>query len=172
MTKESLDIKVFKPDDWFELWQILEPVFRAGETYAYPLDISEQDAFKVWIGESLQCFVVRDKSSNMLGSYFIKANQSGPGDHVCNCGYVVSLQATGKGVATLMCLHSQKQALLAGFEAMQFNLVVSTNQAAIYLWDKLGFVVIGALPGAFRHPEFGKVDALVMYKVLNKLSSE
>lgn len=152
------------------LWQILEPVFRAGETYAYPQDISEQAAFDAWVSKPQQCFVARDQEGQILGSYFIKPNHGGPGDHVCNCAYVVSARAAGKGVATAMCLHSQKQALIYKFEAMQFNLVVSTNSAAIYLWKKLGFAVIGVLPGAYRHASLGKVDALVMYKRLDEVS--
>ena len=53
-----------------------------------------------------------------------------------------------------------------GFLAMQFNLVVSTNERAIRLWEKLGFHVVGTLPRAFRHQRLGFVDALVMYKEL------
>ena len=166
MTYSPLDIQAFVAEDWLELWRILEPVFRAGETYAYPRDINEQDAFKAWVAQAQQCFIARDNDGELLGSYFIKPNQSGPGDHVCNCGYVVSVRAAGKGVATAMCLHSQKQALEANFEAMQFNLVVSTNSAAIYLWEKLGFSTVGVLPGAYRHASLGRVDALVMYKLL------
>jgi ribosomal protein S18 acetylase RimI-like enzyme len=53
-----------------------------------------------------------------------------------------------------------------GFRAMQFNLVVSTNERAVRLWQRLGFATVGTLPGAFRHRELGFVDAFVMFKTL------
>lgn len=65
-----------------------------------------------------------------------------------------------------MCEHSQTVARSMGFRAMQFNLVVATNARAVRLWKKLGFSVVGTLPGAFRHQQMGYVDALVMFKTL------
>ena len=66
-----------------------------------------------------------------------------------------------------MCLHSLQRARERGFRAMQFNFVVSTNERAVKLWNNLGFEVVGRLPGAFQHPEYGFVDALVMYQKLS-----
>jgi ribosomal protein S18 acetylase RimI-like enzyme len=69
-------------------------------------------------------------------------------------------------VASLMCEHSQKEARRLGFRAMQFNLVVATNDDAVHLWQKLGFDIVGTLPGAFNHSSLGYVDAYVMFKQL------
>lgn len=66
-----------------------------------------------------------------------------------------------------MCKHSQDQARAAGYRAMQYNLVVSTNEAAVHLWQKTGFDIVGTLPNAFKHPYQGYVDAFVMYKELD-----
>jgi hypothetical protein len=102
----------------------------------------------------------------VVGTYFIKPNQPGLGDHVCNCGYVVSPSAQGQGIAARMCEHSQQWAVANGFRAMQFNLVVATNERAVRLWERLGFSAVGRLPGAFRHQRLGFVDASVMLKQL------
>lgn len=102
------------------------------------------------------------------GTYYIKTNHAGPGSHVCNCGYMVSANARGKGLASAMCQHSQQIALELGYKAMQYNLVASSNSGAIRLWKKHGFTEAGRLPGAFNHPELGYVDALVMFKWLAK----
>jgi len=106
------------------------------------------------------------EGETLLGTYFIKANQPGLGSHVCNCGYVVSPAASGRGVATALCEHSQQFAREQGFRAMQFNFVVATNERAVKLWERMGFAVVGRLPGAFRHLRLGYVDALVMFKSL------
>lgn len=116
-------------------------------------------------GLATKTFVI-EKTDDLLGTYFIKPNQGGPGSHVCNCGYMVSSKARGMGLATKMCEHSQQIALELGFKAMQFNSVVSTNEGAVRLWQKLGFDIVGTLPKAFKHPTQGYVDAYVMYKWL------
>ncbi len=156
----------FEPGHWPAVWGILEPVFRAGETYAFAPEIPEEEARRVWIEVPAAIFVAMDAGKQVLGTYYLKPNQPALGAHVCNCGYVTAEQARGRGVASAMCEHSQAEARALGFRAMQFNLVVSNNQGAVRLWKKHGFGVVGVLPGAFRHARLGYVDALVMYKQL------
>jgi ribosomal protein S18 acetylase RimI-like enzyme len=160
-------IRPFRKDDWSGVWAILEPVFRSGETYAYPLDVSEEDARRKWTSSSHDVFVVEHSTTgDILGTYYLRANYDGPGAHVCNCGYAVAAAARGQGIASLMCGHSQRHAVARGFRAMQFNLVAATNEGAVRLWRKLGFGIVGTLPGALRHPSLGFVDAYVMFKAL------
>ena len=152
--------------DWAGLWRIIEPVFRSGESYAYSPSISEQAAKETWINEPSASYVAQDEAGEIVGSYYIKPNQPALGSHVCNCGYIVAAQAQGKGFAGKMCAHSQQQAIEMGFSAMQYNLVATSNEGAIYLWKKHGFEVVGTLPRAFNHARLGLIDALVMYKLL------
>ena len=159
-------IRLFNRKDWPAVWRIIEPVFRAGETYPFSPEIPEEEACSVWIEHPSATYVATDEAGNIVGTYYIKPNQSSLGAHVCNCGYIVGENARGKGVATEMCEHSQQEAVSQGFRAMQYNLVVSTNEKAFQLWKKLGFDLVGTLPGAFRHKQYGYVDAYVMYKQL------
>lgn len=152
--------------DWPALWAIMEPVFRAGETYAFDPAITEAEAQRVWIEVPAATYVAVDETGMLLGTYYIKPNQPGLGAHVCNCGYIVAAAARGQGIASRLCEHSQDEARRLGFRAMQFNLVVSTNTGAVHLWQTLGFPIVGTLPGAFNHPRLGYVDAYVMYKQL------
>ena len=161
-----MKIRLLEDADWPAAWQIIERVFRAGETYAFPTDITENEARRVWDELPLATFVAVDDENKIVGTYYLKANQLGPGSHVCNCGYLVSENARGKGVASAMCEHSQQEAMTRGFLSMQFNLVAATNEGAVRLWKKHGFKVVGTIPEAFRHPQFGFVDAFVMFKKL------
>lgn len=162
----KFSIRKAGPADWNEIWRLIEPVFRAGETYTVARDISETDARRFWLDAPLATFVAEDISGELLGTYFIRPNQAGGGSHVANCGYIVGERARGRGVASEMCRHSQKFAIDNSFRAMQFNFVVSSNAGAVRLWESLGFEIVGTLPGAFEHPGKGFVDAFVMYKKL------
>lgn len=159
------DVREFRDSDWPAVWPLLRETFAAGDTYTFPPDISEAEARQAWIDAPLATFVA-EEAGEVVGTYFIKPNQPGNGSHVCNCGYVVSPRAKGRGIASAMCEHSQAFARERGFRAMQFNFVVSTNERAVKLWQRLGFEIVGRLPGAFRHPVHGFVDAFVMYKTL------
>ncbi len=159
-------IRSYQPTDWPAIWPMLQSTFAAGDTYAYAPDSTEAYIHNAWIEYPQATFVATDEAGHILGTYFIKPNQTGLGDHVCNCGYVVAAAAQGQGVAAAMCEQSQLEAVRLGFMAMQFNLVVSTNERAVRLWQRLGFAVVGTLPGAFRHQKLGRVDALVMFKTL------
>jgi ribosomal protein S18 acetylase RimI-like enzyme len=151
--------------DTAAIWEILEPTIRAGETYTLPRDMNRAEALAYWQHPDHEVFVA-EENGEVVGTYFLHANQKGGGAHVANCGYMTDVRASGRGVARAMCVHSLDHAQTRGFRAMQFNFVVSTNHRAVRLWQSLGFDVVGHLPGAFLHPTAGYVDALVMYRNL------
>jgi ribosomal protein S18 acetylase RimI-like enzyme len=160
------NIRRFKESDWLALWPILRTTFQSGDTYAFAPDSTEADIHRMWIELPAATYVACTPDGSIAGTYFVKPNQPGLGSHVCNCGYVVAPAVQGMGIATAMCEHSQTEAVALGFRAMQFNLVVSTNERAVQLWTRLGFITVGTLPRAFRHTRLGYVDALVMFKEL------
>lgn len=151
--------------DWPSIWAILEPTIRAGETYALDTEMSEDAVRAYWLGPDKETFVAEEDGS-IFGTYYMRSNQAGGGKHVCNCGYMTSAHATGRGIARQMCLHSLDHARMRGYRAMQFNFVVSTNERVVRLWQSLGFDIVGHLPLAFQHPKHGYVDALVMHQSL------
>lgn len=160
-----LEIRRAQPSDHDGIWTIIEPVIRSGETYALPSDMEKADALAYWTGADRETFVA-EVDGAMVGTYFIRPNQSGGGAHVANCGYVTSQYARGKGIARAMAEHSLAHARKRGYRAMQFNFVIATNRRAIRLWESLGFETLCRVPDTFRHPTEGFVDALVMHRQL------
>lgn len=160
-----MEIRPAHARDAAAIWSIIGPTIRAGETYTLDPLIREADAIAYWTGPDKETFVAEEAGA-VLGTYYIRANQTGGGKHVCNCGYMTRLEVIGRGVARRMCVHSMNHARLLGFRAMQFNFVVSTNQRALRLWKSLGFAIVGTLPLAFEHPTQGFVDAVVMFQTL------
>lgn len=159
-------IRPFQSPDWPSLWPILQSVFATGDTYAFSPTSTEAEIHNTWVTLPQATFVATTAAGTVIGTYILKPNQPGLGSHVCNCGYVVAESARGHGVAAALCEHSQAQARALGYRSMQFNLVVSTNVVAVRLWQKLGFSIVGTLPGAFKHSRMGYVDAYVMHKSL------
>lgn len=164
---QDLTIRQARPADAEAIWSIIGPTIKAGETYALDPDMGREAALAYWLGDDRETFVaVAPDDGQILGTYYIRANQAGGGRHVCNCGYMTAAHATGKGVARQMCAHSLDHARARGFRAMQFNFVISTNIRAIALWQGMGFDIMGRMPAAFDHPAHGPVDALLLYQML------
>jgi ribosomal protein S18 acetylase RimI-like enzyme len=161
----AMKIRLARPDDAGAIWSILEPVIRAGDTYALPQDWSEGEAVAYWFAPGHSVFMAH-VGITITGTYYLRANQLGGGAHVANCAFVTAPGLQGRGVGAAMCTHALQAAAAHGYKAMQFNFVVSTNERAIALWRRFGFDVVGRLPGAFCHPTLGPVDALVMYRTL------
>jgi ribosomal protein S18 acetylase RimI-like enzyme len=158
-------IRVADKGDADAIWAIMEPIVRAGETYTLPRDMDKQSALAYWLSTEHEIFVAQDQDE-IVGTYFLQANQKGGGGHIANCGYMTAVSATGRGVARAMCAHSLDRARERGFRSMQYNFVISSNERAVRLWQSFGFEIVGRLPGAFLHPTLGYVDAYIMFRDL------
>ncbi|MFZ4761834.1 MAG: GNAT family N-acetyltransferase [Alphaproteobacteria bacterium] len=161
-----MEIREITTDSFALVWPIIEPVIRAGTTYALDRAMSEDETRSYWFRGGNRVFVAVDEVGDVLGTYYLRPNQAGGGAHVANAGYMVSANAQGKGVARAMCSHSLAVAK-EKYRAMQFNFVVSTNERAVKLWQSFGFEILTRIPEAFAHPDLGFVDALLMYKKLD-----
>ena len=161
----SVRVRRAAPDDWPAIWRIFSAVVAAGDTYTYAPDTSEAEARRLWTGDAfITC--VAEREGDIVGTYVVKPNQPGLGAHVANAGYMVRPDAFGGGIGAALCEHSLAEARAAGYRAMQFNAVVSTNTRAVALWQRLGFRIIGTVPEGFRHARLGYVDLLIMYRKL------
>ena len=147
------------------IWDIFHEVAAAGDTYALDPNISREDALAYWFALGTYTYVA-EQPIGIAGTYILRPNQSGGGSHVANAGFMVSASARGHGLGRAMAEHCLSEARRLGSCAMQFNYVISTNTAAIRLWQDLGFKIVGTLPDAFRHPEKGYVGVYVMYRSL------
>ena len=162
-----MQIRVAMPADFDAMWPIFEAVVAAGDSYVFDETTTRDEAHAYWFGPGIASFVALD-GEELLGMYKLVANQRGRGAHVANASFMVSPRAHGKGIGKTMGVHALEAARHAGFLAMQFNFVVSTNTAAVALWQQLGFSIVGTLPGAFRHKTLGLVDACVMFRRLDE----
>lgn len=158
-----MNIRPITEADFDQVWPIIREVVQAQETYAFDPEMDRDAAWRLWV-ELPTATYVAEQDGQILGSYYLKPNAAGPGDHVCNCGYMVASAARGQGVAGRLCNHSLQTARELSFQAMQFNSVVASNTVAVTLWQKHGFQIIGTLPRAYRHRTLGLVDCYIMHR--------
>jgi L-amino acid N-acyltransferase YncA len=158
-------IRAARPDDAAGIWKIFQAVVAPGDTYSFTAETTEQDAVAYFLGPGITCFVAED-DGRVVGMYKLIPNRIGRGSHVSNASFMVDPAAHGKGIGRALGEHCLDEARRQGYDAMQFNFVVSTNIAGVTLWKKLGFEIVGTLPKAFDHAALGKVDAYVMHRFL------
>ncbi|MEZ4987860.1 MAG: GNAT family N-acetyltransferase [Saprospiraceae bacterium] len=146
-------------DALWELWQEV-----VGQKEYFPYDASYDRAYisSVWINRE-HCCVVAESAGKIVGGYILRPNQPGYGNHIANAAYMVAATHRGQGIGKAMGLHSVQMARSLGYLAMQFNLVVSTNESAVRAWIASGFRILCTIPDAFRHHKHGLVDAHIMY---------
>ena len=149
------------------IWEIFRATIAPGDAFVYAPDTSREEALGYWFAAGTDTFVA-EQNGNVLGSYILRKNRPGLGDHVANAGFMVAPAARGFGIGRAMGEHALREARRLGFRAMQFNFVISTNTAGVRLWQQLGFKIVGTLPGAFRHAHKGFVDAYVMFRSLEE----
>lgn len=163
--RTEIGFREIQADEFDRVWPFFQDIVARGDTYSYPPDLGFEQAREMWTTKPARCFVA-ESDGEVLGAYRLAPNQIGLGDHVANGSYMVSSAVRGRGIGSLLCEHSLEEARRAGYVAMQFNFVVSTNTGAVKLWQRHGFEIVGTLPKAFRHAQHGPVDAYVMYRFL------
>ena len=152
-------------EDKTAVWQIIQSVIAGGDTYVFDPETPEDEMMAYWFSPEKHNYVaVLD--GEVVGTFWLKANQPGLGSHVGNAAYMVSPNAKGKGIGRLMAEYSLDEARQLEFTAMQFNFVVKSNTVAVRLWQSVGFSIIGEIPNAFRHVENGYTNAYIMYRDL------
>jgi L-amino acid N-acyltransferase YncA len=158
-------IRAATDNDREAILKIFQATIAPGDSFVYDPKTSREEALEYWCAAGTRTYVA-EQDGKVIGSYILRANRPGLGDHVANAGFMVEPSARGLGVGRAMGEHCLSEARRLGYRAMQFNFVVSTNESAVRLWQELGFKIVGTLPGAFRHAQKGFVDAYVMFRLL------
>lgn len=165
----AITIRPANDADWEQMWTIFQAVVSTGTTYVFAPDTNADEARAYWQGPGVSSWVAKDEG-RVVGMYRLTANRRDLGSHVANASFMVAPDCHGRRIGEALGRHCLREAKRAGYLAMQFNFVVSTNTGAVALWRKLGFDIIGTIPKAFRHREHGLVDAHVMYRFLDDVT--
>jgi len=160
-------IRTATDDDWPRVWPFFAEIVAAGETYAFPEDLTDETGRGWWMEEAPGHTVVLEDDGRVVGSAKMGPNRPGRGDHVGTASFMVDPAAAGRGVGRALASYVVAWHREQGFSGIQFNAVVETNAAAVHLWQSLGFEIVGTVPGAYRSAAHGRVGLHVMYLALD-----
>lgn len=163
---QAMRIREFVEDDWPQVWSIVRDVAQAAETFAFDPAMNAAQAHDIWIEAPPGLTVVAVDGGRIFGTAKMGPNRPGPGSHVSTASFMVAADARGQGVGAALCRFALDWAEKRGYAGMQFNAVVESNRTAVELYERFGFDIVGAVPGAFAHPKLGRVDLLIMYRSL------
>lgn len=159
-------IRTASAADWPQIWPFFSQIVDAGQTYAYPPDLTQESARPLWLEPPPGHAVVAVEDGVVLGSAKMGPNRPGRGAHVATASFMVDPAHAGKGVGRALGDYVVAWAREAGYHSIQFNAVVETNTAAVRLWQSLGFEILTTVPEAFDHADHGLVGLHVMYQLL------
>jgi L-amino acid N-acyltransferase YncA len=165
-TLTRVQIRDATPDDWPAIWPFLSQIVAAGETYTYDRDLTEDAARASWLLDPPDRTVVAVDSGTIVGTAKMNQNHRGGGSHIASASFMVDPACSGRGIGRALGEEVISWARAAGYRAIQFNAVVSTNTRAVALWKSLGFEIIGTLPEGFLHPTEGYVGLHIMHRPL------
>lgn len=162
-----MEIRDAVPGDWPQIWPFLRDIVRAGETYTWPTDVTEEQARGMWMAAALpNRTLVAVDGDTVMGTAKMGPNHMGPAAHIANASFMVSPDHGGKGVGRALGEYVLDRARADGFRAMQFNAVVETNTVAVALWQSLGFDIVATLPEGYHHATKGYVGLHIMFRRL------
>jgi ribosomal protein S18 acetylase RimI-like enzyme len=150
-------------------FKLILPVFRAAvepeENYVFTSNASHDDIFAYWFAPGITSYVI-EIDQKLAGIAKITPNFRELGSHVANLCMVIDPAYQHQGIGKALASYCLAQAKQKGFLAVQLNFVVSTNKAAIALWEKLGFSIIGTSPRSFKHKQLGYVDVHILHRFI------
>jgi len=159
------EIRKATPADNDVIWEIIRQVISTGDTYVFDPNSSREKMLAFWCGEGRHTYVAVS-DDKIVGSFVLRDNQPDLGSHIANGAYMVLPSASGYGIGKTMGVYSIEEAKRLGYKAMQFNIVIKSNERAVKLWQSLGFEIIGEIPEAFNHKQNGLTNAYIMYRKL------
>jgi L-amino acid N-acyltransferase YncA len=166
LSQKGLSLTAFKQEDENPLYDIFRSVVDSGVEFPYETN-SIQEFYRQFFAPASEVYVCRSLNGEVVGGFYIRSNFSGRCDHIANAAYMIKNSHRGQGIGSLLVNASLEIARNLGFQAMQFNMVLSQNLIALKLYQKLGFNIVGTIPNAIRNPDGSYQQGYILHRELN-----
>lgn len=161
----EITIRGFTPSDVDAANAVWNAVVSEGLAFPQLEELDADSGIDFFLSQSFTGLAVNG-GGELLGLYILHPNNIGRCGHICNCSYAVAPAARGRGVGELLVRHSMEMGKRLGFRILQFNAVVADNHRALALYEKLGFVRLGLIPGGFLSADGTYKDIIPHYHLL------
>ncbi|MCM1288162.1 MAG: GNAT family N-acetyltransferase [Clostridium sp.] len=159
-------IREFTASDIEEAASIWNTVVADGVAFPQLDLLDEETGLDFFMQQSFTGVAYNEENNQIMGLYILHPNNIGRCGHICNASYAVAKNMRGHHIGEVLVRHCMAKALTLGFKILQFNAVVSTNSAALSLYEKLGFTRLGVIPGGFLMKDGHYEDIIPHYIVL------
>jgi GNAT superfamily N-acetyltransferase len=154
-------------EDFEVIYDLFQHILDDGTTYSYtPAEMTPERSLAYWMTAPDTHAHIAEIEGEFAGCYALRRNRSGRANHVANASFIVHPDYRRRGVGRALGEHMLAQAKGRGYQAVQYNFVVSANAVAVGLWKSLGFIVNGTMPKGFQHATLGLVDVYMMHRFL------
>lgn len=157
-------VREYREKDLPQMIGIWNEVVLEGEAYPQTECLDYETASRLFAAQSFTA--VAEEAGQIVGLYILHPNNIGRCGHIANASYAVKSGERGKHIGEELVRHSLRKGKELGFRILQFNAVVKTNLGAVRLYDKLGFVRLGVIPGGFKRNDGSYEDIILFYHVL------
>ena len=162
----EIRIRAFEEADTREAVEIWNRVVEDGEAFPQ-LELLTEETGKQFFEEQSYTGIAYDaENGEIAGLYILHPNNVGRCGHICNASYAVRADLRGQHTGEKLVEHCMSKGKELGFRILQFNAVVRSNTYALRLYEKLGFVQLGIIPGGFLMKDGHYEDIIPHYHVL------
>lgn len=160
----NITVRQYRREDTHVAASMWNKIVEEGTAFPQMETLSDDEAHEFFSEQSFTGIAFDGEEA--VGLYILHPNNVGRCGHICNASYAVRGDLRRKGIGEILVSHSLRKGKEMGFRILQFNAVVSTNKAALYLYEKLGFTKLGIIPGGFLMKDGRYEDIIPHYKVL------
>lgn len=150
---ETITVRAFRTEDTAKMTEIWNEVVQAGNAFPQEECLNAEQGAEFFRAQSACGVAENSQNGEIVGLYILHPNNVGRCGHICNASYAVKSSQRGQRIGEKLVLHSMETGRTLGFRILQFNAVVESNKPARHLYEHLGFLQLGTIPGGFRAPD-------------------
>lgn len=162
----SVIMRAYEPADLWAAILIWNQVIEDGVAFPQLEMLDETSGPTFFASQSFTGLAVDEVTGEAVGLYILHPNNVGRCGHISNASFAVRRDQRGRGVGELLVRDCLDKARELGFRLMQFNAVVAANAPALHLYEKLGFIRLGTVPGGFLMKDGHYEDIVLFYHTL------
>lgn len=159
-----MQVREYTDHDLMDITRIWNEVVEEGMAFPQEESLDMESGAEFFASQSYTG--VAEENGKVYGLYILHPNNVGRCGHICNASYAVSSDARGKHIGEKLVIDCLKKGKELGFRVLQFNAVVESNIHARHLYERLGFIQLGTIPGGFRMQDGQYENICPYYKEL------